>query len=286
MAGTTVGSIHQLRVKHLNVFHRRPVSGDGNFVGTWVPSGSGFTTMQRRLRRNCECRQAHWPAPQCLADPRTQSGTSAMQHQSQRSHSGFDASSALRALDPGVHREAWIRILTAAKAAGISLDEAIDWSSPAANFEGASTVKAVWKSIKADGGIRAGTLYYLAREVGWTAAEPTLAPRPPRSDFRNTESQAVQVSSSARELWESFPAAGRPSIHRIETWFARRPTSSAGDLQEGRCRPAAHRLPRGTSEPAWFDNAKLDPVHPAPWFRKEGKPCPGHPCKARSLSAT
>ena len=97
-----------------------------------------------------------------------------MQQSNQRTQSGLGAVSALRALDPGVDRETWVRILMAAKAAGISLEEAIEWSSRADNFDGAGSVKTVWKSLQAEGGIGAGTLFHLAREAGWAAGSPAL----------------------------------------------------------------------------------------------------------------
>ena len=132
-----------------------------------------------------------------------------MQQSNQRTHSGLDAVSALRALDPGVDRETWVRILMAAKAADISVDEAIEWSSRAENFDGAGTVKNVWKSLHTKGGISAGTLFHLAREAGWAARSPALAQRRTAgSDFQKQAPSPKQGrNTKVDEMWNSFQPA-------------------------------------------------------------------------------
>lgn len=136
-----------------------------------------------------------------------------MQQSNQRTHSGLDAVSALRALDPGVDRATWVRILMAAKAADISLDEAIEWSSRADNFNGAGAVKSVWKSLQAEGGISAGTLFHLAREAGWAAGSPALTQRRTAgSDFQKQAPSARHgPDTQADAMWKSFQPA--PANH-------------------------------------------------------------------------
>ena len=136
-----------------------------------------------------------------------------MRQSKQRTHSGFDAVSALRALDPGVDREKWVRMLMAAKAAGILLEEAIEWSSGANNFDGPGAVKTVWKSLQAEGGISAGTLFHLAREAGWAAGSPALTQRRTAgSDFQKKAPSARQGrNTQADEMWQSFQPA--PANH-------------------------------------------------------------------------
>ena len=73
---------------------------------------------------------------------------------------------ALFCLDPGVARDEWVRILMALKAAGGDVDLADEWSSMASNYVGRRDVEMVWKSISPDGGIKAGTLFHLARAAG------------------------------------------------------------------------------------------------------------------------
>ncbi len=45
------------------------------------------------------------------------------------------ALSALRAIDPGCDRETWVKVLAAAKDAGISFDDASDWSAGAPSYD-------------------------------------------------------------------------------------------------------------------------------------------------------
>lgn len=87
-----------------------------------------------------------------------------------------EALTALNALDPGVPRDTWIEISMAAKAAGVSYADWHAWCRRADNYGGESDCRAVWKSIKPDGGIGPGTLFRLAQEAGWTPPEKRPAP--------------------------------------------------------------------------------------------------------------
>jgi putative DNA primase/helicase len=109
------------------------------------------------------------------------------------------ARNALHYLDPGCARDDWHRIGCAAIAAGLDVDEVVNWSSTADNFKGDRDVRAAFKTIKPEGGISGASLFYLARADGWTppandedagtmrhrsvraptrTAEPTKSPRP------------------------------------------------------------------------------------------------------------
>ncbi len=55
----------------------------------------------------------------------------------------------------------------AAKAAGLSEDDFLEWSATGANYSGERDTRSVWKSIKPDGGVRAGTLFKMAKDAGW-----------------------------------------------------------------------------------------------------------------------
>jgi putative DNA primase/helicase len=83
---------------------------------------------------------------------------------------GFDrarARSALFAIDAGCAREDWVRIGMAAKAAGVSLQDWLDWCATGANYGGEHDARKAWNSFKAEGGIGAGTLFLMAKEAGW-----------------------------------------------------------------------------------------------------------------------
>lgn len=92
-----------------------------------------------------------------------------------------DALDALHAIDAGADRETWVRILAAAKAAGLSLDQVDHWSSGGGNYKGKRDLQQNWKLLKADGAITASTLFFLAREAGWRPRAERPAPSKPHS---------------------------------------------------------------------------------------------------------
>lgn len=100
-------------------------------------------------------------------------------------YSRDEALEALNTLDPGIDRDTWVRILAAAKAADLSLEEVTAWSSRGGNYKGPKDVSDNWKHLKAAGGVSAGTLFFLASESGWTRSAPLRAgvrvQRPSRS---------------------------------------------------------------------------------------------------------
>ncbi|WP_175732596.1 AAA family ATPase [Burkholderia ambifaria] len=77
------------------------------------------------------------------------------------------ARAALFALDASCERNEWVRAGMAAKAAGLSEDDFLEWSATGDNFGGERDARSVWKSIKPDGGIGAGTLFSMAKDAGW-----------------------------------------------------------------------------------------------------------------------
>lgn len=77
------------------------------------------------------------------------------------------ARSALFALDAGTERAEWVRAAMAAKAAGLDFEDFDAWSSNAGNYRNEADCRAVWRSIKDDGGIGPATLFRMARDAGW-----------------------------------------------------------------------------------------------------------------------
>ena len=75
---------------------------------------------------------------------------------------------ALYFLDASCDRETWHKTGRAAIAAGVQLEVIDDWSATGANYAGTRDVLAAFRTIKADGGTGAGTLFHLARDAGWT----------------------------------------------------------------------------------------------------------------------
>ncbi|MEM5316091.1 AAA family ATPase [Paraburkholderia sp. JHI869] len=128
------------------------------------------------------------------------------------------ARSALQALDAGCDRETWVRVGMAAKAAGVSEDDFLEWSASAPNYGGERPTRSVWRSIKS-GGIGAGTLFKLADDAGW--CDPykgngyDAPPRPPaangaaRPASKPTKPDRPRVDAQA--LWDSYAHA--PEAH-------------------------------------------------------------------------
>jgi len=90
------------------------------------------------------------------------------------------ARAALYAIPPNLPRDQWVKAGMGAHAAGLQVDDFIEWSSPAANFN-LQACKATWRSFKQNKGVGEGTLYGMAASHGWTdkgEAPPRPAPKP------------------------------------------------------------------------------------------------------------
>jgi hypothetical protein len=75
--------------------------------------------------------------------------------------------SALHAIPPGLKRdEGWLKVVTGAKAAGLTAEQVEQWSAQADNYESAG-FRDTWRSFKEKGGTGPGSLIYLARDHGW-----------------------------------------------------------------------------------------------------------------------
>ncbi len=125
------------------------------------------------------------------------------------------ARSALMACDPGVPRIEWVRLLAAAKDAGLTVDDADEWSVSAANYGGRRDVEGAWRSIQPDGKVRAGTLFHVARANGWRDDGQSIKyARPARPMVAEPARKAPALS--AAEAWaRCVPAdAGHPYIRR------------------------------------------------------------------------
>lgn len=124
------------------------------------------------------------------------------------------AESALWSIDPGSDRESWVKTSTAAKAAGISFDRWHSWCAQAANYRNEADCHAVWRSIKADGGIGPASLFYAARAAGWREDEA--------GDFRPLQMPAKPAESPA-----AGPKAERQGIDPAALWAACKPADAA-----------------------------------------------------------
>lgn len=113
-----------------------------------------------------------------------------------------DARSALFAISPDLEREAWVRAGMAAKAAGVSEDDWIEWSSRAPNFAGERDCRSVWRSFKREG-VGPGTLFHLAKQAGWSASSSEA--RASRQQQRARMPKGQRPDAAA--IWESCQPA-------------------------------------------------------------------------------
>ncbi len=103
------------------------------------------------------------------------------------------AHEALHAIPPDLPREEWHRAGRAAIAAGLNVDDLIEWSRHAGNFRSEQDVRSAFKTITPEGGTGPGTLYRIASEYGHQpklngdhkhqpkASNITVTPRPGQS---------------------------------------------------------------------------------------------------------
>lgn len=90
------------------------------------------------------------------------------------------ARAALYAIPPNLPRDQWVKAGMGAHAAGLQVDDFIEWSSPAANFNH-QACKSTWRSFRQNKGVGEGTLYGMAAAHGWSdtsEAAPRPAPKP------------------------------------------------------------------------------------------------------------
>jgi hypothetical protein len=113
------------------------------------------------------------------------------------------ALSALKTLNPGCQRDAWIRIGMAAKSAGITFDDFLEWSKNADNYKNEKDCRDAWNSFKDSGGITQATLFGLARQQGW---RPNLTTYKTKSSDKRIAQQIESKDNSpnlaALEIWE------------------------------------------------------------------------------------
>ncbi len=115
------------------------------------------------------------------------------------------ARSALFAIDPGLPREEWHCIGRAAIAAGLTVDDLVEWSSPAPNFKSEADVRAAFRTIRPNGGTGIGTLWKAAIDSGW---------RPPLDDAPQQPSRDVAASESRPRK----PKQPKPGMSAVEVW--------------------------------------------------------------------
>ena len=124
-------------------------------------------------------------------------------------HDAARARDALFSLDAGCPRSEWVSAGMAAKAAGLSEADFLEWSATGANFGGERDAKSAWKSFKQDGGIGPATLFRMAMDAGWLDTHPcnvTPAARVPASKQTNVDTPRKPRTDLAA-TFDSYPPA-------------------------------------------------------------------------------
>ena len=105
-------------------------------------------------------------------------------------------------------RETWVEVGMALKSelgeAGFALWDG--WSRQSDRYK-AADARAVWRSVKANGGITIGTVYHLAKEHGWAGDMPVLPEVTPTQ--RQAERQAREDAETVQRQQEAAAQAHR-----------------------------------------------------------------------------
>ncbi len=111
------------------------------------------------------------------------------------------AADALHAIPPDLPRDEWVKVGMAFHAADGDIVTFDNWSAQAGNYS-AADCRGLWKSLKKDGGIGAGTLYQMAREHGWKDGKASQAPSSPIERPRRPAQ-----GMAATDIWSRCEAA-------------------------------------------------------------------------------
>ena len=115
-----------------------------------------------------------------------------------------DAHQALQYIPADMPRDGWHKVGRAAIAAGVDVDALVEWSRNADNYKSEQDVRAAFRTVKADGGTGAGTLFKIAIENGWgkdgkqRQHMPTQATRRPQEPPRKPSPGMSPAEVSAR----------------------------------------------------------------------------------------
>ncbi|MCB1908403.1 MAG: AAA family ATPase [Rhodocyclaceae bacterium] len=181
------------------------------------------------------------------------------------------ARAALLALDAGADRESWVRAAMAAKAAGLDFEDFHGWSAGAGNYQGEADCHAVWKSIDAAGGIKAGTLFAMAREAGWRGDTPVPLHKP----HRRARAQEA-TGRSGFDVDAVWKAAGPADA--AHPYIVRKAGNPAGlRVYRGAATLAGQALDGALMVPAWKLDGTLSTAQFIPAGKGKKLNAPGRP---------
>jgi KaiC/GvpD/RAD55 family RecA-like ATPase len=113
-----------------------------------------------------------------------------------------DAHQALQYIPADMPRDGWHKVGRAAIAAGVDVDALVEWSRNADNYKSEQDVRAAFRTVKADGGTGAGTLFKIAIENGWSKDDKQRQHKPTQATRRPQEPpRKPSPGMSPAEVW-------------------------------------------------------------------------------------
>lgn len=120
------------------------------------------------------------------------------------------AQEALWCIPPDLTRDKWHMVGRAAIAAGLTIDDVDEWSSPASNYKGSRDVASAFRTITQEGGTGPGTLFKIAAESGYK----------PNGKVRQRTAQAPIKTVN-------LPPQPAPGMSASEVWSRCEPATNA-----------------------------------------------------------
>ena len=123
-----------------------------------------------------------------------------------------EALDALQAIPPDLTRDEWHKTGRAAIAAGLTIDDLVEWSRSAHNFKSELVVRAAFRTITPDGGTGPGTLFRLAKEWGWV--------QPTRPGQQHAAYGLIAMAEKLGQRSQPVPPPPRraPGMSATEVW--------------------------------------------------------------------
>ena len=109
------------------------------------------------------------------------------------------AHDALHSIPADLPRDDWHKVGRAAIAAGLDVDTLVEWSRNAANFKSEQDVRAAFKTVTAEGGTGAGTLFKIAAGHGWRVGGDKPQRKPVQTATRPVEPSRKPIKGNAPE---------------------------------------------------------------------------------------
>jgi len=127
------------------------------------------------------------------------------------------ARDALFAIPPDLPRDRWHEVGRSAISAGLTTEDLVEWSRPAANFKSEQDVGSAFRNITVDGGTGPGTLFKIAAEYGHRMHRNTVWPTARKSFTRHVKS-GIQEHPDWNPvlLWDRFDGATAEHPYIVE----------------------------------------------------------------------